>query len=275
MDPSADMTSESQEAAATLFALLYRPGPSWIEGKPITGQPLGPHRAYIEQLFAAGRVVLAGPFLDGPGGGFAVVRAADEARARALLADDPAISGGVFVGEVRHWFPMFDSARELRAGYEARREAACNVAVMRGVFAAVEAAVEGRGTTDFASAWDAYQRAYDPDVAIHEAPSLPYGGDYTGANAVSLHAQGFINAWQGLRTDDERALEPRFLAEGDCVAVLWRQRGHNPSTGERFDMPAMSLYAMREGRIIDSRMFHFDAGAVREFLERAGRGARK
>jgi uncharacterized protein (TIGR00369 family) len=116
-----------------------------------------------------------------------------------------------------------------------------------------------------------YQQAYDPEVVIHEAASLPYGGDYQGAADVARHALGFNAAWTDLQSHEERALEPQFFAAGDRVAVLWRQRAHNPWTGERFDMPVVSVYRMRAGRVVESRMLHFDAAAVRGFLERAQR----
>jgi ketosteroid isomerase-like protein/uncharacterized protein YciI len=251
--------------AATRFVLIYQPGPSWSEGRPLSEQPLGPHRAYIEKLFEAGAVVLAGPFLDAASGGFAIVRATAPAAAARILADDPAISGGVLRGEVRPWHPLFESARGQRP-LEAER----NLEAVRRIFALVEE----RGDAGASAArWQSYEGAYDRDVAIHEAGSLPYGGDYTGTGAVARHAQAFIATWASLQSGEERALEPEFLADGDRVAVLWRQRAHIPRTGERFDMPAVSIYRMRDGRVVDSRMFHFDAGAVRDFLERAKRAA--
>jgi uncharacterized protein len=38
-------------------------------------------------------------------------------------------------------------------------------------------------------------------------------------------------------------------------------------------MPAVSVYQMKDGRVVDSRMFHFDTAAVIGFLKRAGRPA--
>lgn len=64
-------------------------------------------------------------------------------------------------------------------------------------------------------------------------------------------------------------MEPEFFAEGNSVAVLWRQRAHDPRTGERFDMPAVGVYQMHDGRVVDARMFHFDSDAAASFLERA------
>jgi ketosteroid isomerase-like protein len=146
---------------------------------------------------------------------------------------------------------------------------ATNIAIVRRLFEAVET----RGDPeDFAARWAAYVAMYDPDVVIHETPSLPYGGDYSGDDAVARHAQAFSNAWQGLQSADDRRLEPHILADGDHVIVLWRQKGTS-ADGDRFDMPAVSVYQMKDGRVVDSRMFHFDAAAVTRFLERASRPA--
>ncbi len=241
-----------------MFALLYRPGPRWVRGEPLDRQPLAAHRAYLEGLARAGRVAIAGPLLDAAEG-LAVLRVADAEAAAAVLADDPAVHDGVLVGEVRRWLPLIG---DMAAG----QRATADVEAVRRVFAAVEA----RGDPAEREARRAvYRDCYAPEAAIHDAPSLPYGGDYEGLDAVERHAWGYNAAWNGLQDAAERALDPEFLAGGDRVAVLWRQRGHDPVTGERFDMPAVSVFELRGCRVVDARMFHFDAGAAAAFLERA------
>jgi hypothetical protein len=136
--------------------------------------------------------------------------------------------------------------------------AARNADIVRQLFAAVEHRDR-----------EAFMRAYDEGVVTHEAPSLPYGGEYRGASGVERHALEYTRAWDGLQGDEERRLDPEFIADGDRVAVLWRQRARHPTSGDTFDMPAVSIYRLRGGRIVESRMFHFDAGAVRDFLARA------
>jgi uncharacterized protein len=56
---------------------------------------MGRHSAYWRELLAHGRVVVFGPVAD-PNGvwGLGVFEAEDEAAARALVRDDPAISSG-------------------------------------------------------------------------------------------------------------------------------------------------------------------------------------
>lgn len=140
-----------------------------------------------------------------------------------------------------------------------------NIALIRRLFSAAE----NRGDSeDFATRWAAYEAMYDPKAVIHEAPSLPYGGDYSGPGAVANHARGFQQAWNGLQDHDARAMEPVFAATGDKVVVLWRQQGRSPS-GTSFDMPAVSVYRVEDGRVMDSRMFQFDSFAVGEFLAQA------
>jgi uncharacterized protein len=41
--------------------------------------------------------------------------------------------------------------------------------------------------------------AYHPEIVIHEAPSLPYGGDYHGHEGAISHVQAFYRTWEGLK----------------------------------------------------------------------------
>jgi hypothetical protein len=59
----------------------------------------------------------------------------------------------------------------------------------------------------------------------------------------------------------KRGLDPRFVAQGDHVAVLWRHKAENRETGGRIDLPAAGAYRFMDGMVIDSRMFHFDIAA--------------
>jgi uncharacterized protein len=108
--------------------------------------------------------------------------------------------------------------------------------------------------------------AYDPAIVIHEAPSLPYGGEYHGHAGALRHGEGFRAAWDRFQTDATRRLEPRIIAHGDHVAVLWRHRVANAETGDSLDLPALSVFRLRDARIVESRMFHFDTAALLRFL---------
>jgi len=255
---SAATTPTADAARGERYVLLYRLGPAWVAGLPVTDQALGPHRAYTQALFDAGRLAFAGPFLDDGGGGIAVLNVPDQAEAERILAADPAVASGVLEGEVRPCFPVVDSGRAL-AVRAARTDAAeRNAETVRRLYAAVE-------RRDGAAVW----QAHDGAAVIHEAPSLPYGGEYRGADGVRRHAAGYVATWGPLQGEEDRRLAPEIIAEGDRVAVLWRQRARNPVTGEPFDQPAVTVHRLAAGRVVESRMFHFDTHAVREFLDRS------
>ncbi len=85
-----------------IFALTYRPGPSWIPDTSVFEQPLGAHREYMRSLHEAGIVLLGGPYRDDTGG-FVAVKADSREHAVAILLADPAIEAGVMLGDVHPW----------------------------------------------------------------------------------------------------------------------------------------------------------------------------
>src|SRR5215475_11479152 len=113
-----------------------------------------------------------------------------------------------------------------------------------------------------------YFAAYHPDIRINEAPSLPYGGVYKGLEGVLRHAERFRATWDRYQPEDRRELEPEFLAAGDRIIVLWRLRALG-ANGDSVDLPAVSMYRLQDGKIIESRMYHFDTVALVRFLARA------
>jgi uncharacterized protein YciI len=93
---------ESTSASKSTFLVVYKPGPGWLRGKTLAEQPLREHGMYIRSLYSKGELKMGGPFQDGSGGA-AVVYAADEGAAKALLMKDPAVISGVFVFDLHPW----------------------------------------------------------------------------------------------------------------------------------------------------------------------------
>lgn len=128
-----------------------------------------------------------------------------------------------------------------------------NVEIIKGLFEAVEkrdpAGVLG---------------VYDENIEIREAASLPYGSEFRGLDGALRHAQGYRKTWDNLQSSAERTLDADFLDAGDYVIVLWRQKA---AGGERkFDSSAASVYKLRNGKIVESKMFQ-DTAAIRDFFE--------
>ena len=61
----------------------------------------GTHFERLQRLLAEGTLVLAGPTLGPINTGIAVIEAKDEAEARRLMEEDPAIASGIARGELR------------------------------------------------------------------------------------------------------------------------------------------------------------------------------
>lgn len=101
------------QAPAPLYICIYRVGPAWQAGKPLSAQDLGPHTAFIKRLLGEGRLFAGGRMLD-MDGGMAIVRAASAEEARAIFAVDPGLTSGLFVAEFHTWQAGFDSGKPLR-----------------------------------------------------------------------------------------------------------------------------------------------------------------
>jgi len=84
------------------FLVIYRPGPAWLPGKPVTEQPLKEHGKYILSLYISDSMKLAGPLTDNAGGAV-LLDVADESKAKAIVAEDPAVKFGIFIYELHPW----------------------------------------------------------------------------------------------------------------------------------------------------------------------------
>jgi uncharacterized protein YciI len=96
------VAQEAAPKAKTTYLVVYRPGPSWLAGKPLAGQPLRDHGRYMVELYGKGTLKFAGPFLDDSGGAM-VMEADTESDAQALVAADPAVKGAIMIADVRPW----------------------------------------------------------------------------------------------------------------------------------------------------------------------------
>jgi uncharacterized protein YciI len=97
----AQETFPPPEGKAT-YLIIYRPGPAWLAGKPVSAQPLKEHGKYMLSLYIKGSMKLAGPLADDAGGAV-LLAVADESEAKAIVAEDPAVKSGIFVYEMHPW----------------------------------------------------------------------------------------------------------------------------------------------------------------------------
>jgi uncharacterized protein YciI len=85
-----------------MYLVVYKPGPAWLEGKPLSEQPLREHFRYMVSLYAKGTLKFAGGFTDNTGGA-AAFEAANDNEAKSIAENDPAVLSKVFVYELHPW----------------------------------------------------------------------------------------------------------------------------------------------------------------------------
>jgi uncharacterized protein YciI len=92
----------AEEPTQPSYLCVYKPGPRWLQGKPLSEQPLREHGRYMLDLYKRGVMRLAGRFADGSGGAM-LFGASDDAAARAIVDADPAVVAQTFTYELRQW----------------------------------------------------------------------------------------------------------------------------------------------------------------------------
>src|SRR6266496_3546018 len=91
-----------QTATKATYLIIYRPGPAWLTGKSVMEQPLREYGKYMLSLYIKGSMKLAGPLTDNAGGAV-LLDVSNEAEARTIVANDPAVQSGIFVYEMHPW----------------------------------------------------------------------------------------------------------------------------------------------------------------------------
>src|SRR5262245_45206246 len=95
-------STQAAQPAQPSYLCVYRPGAKWLQGKPLSEQPLREHGRYLLDLYRRGIMRLAGRFADGSGGAM-LFGADDDASAQAIVAADPAVVAQTFTYELRQW----------------------------------------------------------------------------------------------------------------------------------------------------------------------------
>ena len=97
-----ETASPHETATKGTYLVFYRPGPAWLTGKSVMEQPLKEHGKYMLSLYMKGSMKLAGPLTDNAGGAV-LLEVSNEAEAKGIAADDPAVKSGIFVYEMHPW----------------------------------------------------------------------------------------------------------------------------------------------------------------------------
>jgi uncharacterized protein YciI len=258
MTHTADPRGNEEPASVAACVALYTAGPEPTD--PTERSKLWhQHLDHLSGLHEDGLLLFAGPFGDAPNGpeGFAVFPCSDLRAVESFVQADPAV-GQLLTTTVRPWTPVLGLERLPRQG-----EPGIVIVekTVRRLF------VDGVAKRDAEAYFD---RTYHPGVTIHEAPSLPYGGEYHGLKAAGEHALAFIRTFDALQGEAQRDMSPRIIATDSEAFVVWTLRAQRPGDPEPSEFPALSHYRFEDDRIIEARMCLFDTAAVVKFLQEKG-----
>jgi ketosteroid isomerase-like protein len=108
----------------------------------------------------------------------------------------------------------------------------------------------------------AMEAVLDPQVVVHEAESLPFGGRHVGIDAfIALQRRVFL-LWRETRVEVHR-----MIAQDDSVVVMATMHATAKGSGEPLAMPIAEFWRVSEGRIVEVRPYYFD---TRKFLDTLG-----
>jgi uncharacterized protein len=114
-------------------------------------------------------------------------------------------------------------------------------------------AAGGPGSASF----DTLAPFFAPDVVLHQAESLPYGGNWRGHDGMErfFHAMS-----QALEAFD--MVEQEFLSTAETAVVLTRVHARARATGRELDFPILQTIRVVDGRIAEVRPFYWDTAAI-------------
>jgi ketosteroid isomerase-like protein len=98
-----------------------------------------------------------------------------------------------------------------------------------------------------------------PDVAIHEAESLPYGGTYRGPEGFGQLVGRLLEVFE--KTD---LAVDRILDAGDHIVAELRGTMQVRATGERFPVRVAEIWRLCDGKVVELRPFYWDTALVVE-----------
>ncbi|MFH8933964.1 nuclear transport factor 2 family protein [Streptomyces griseosporeus] len=127
--------------------------------------------------------------------------------------------------------------------------------VLTGMYAA-EAEYLAAGGPGEAS-FDLLAPFFAPDVELHQADSLPYGGTWRGHKGI---AQFFLRMGEVWESFD--MVEQEFLATGETAVVLTHVRARARATGRELSFPILQAITVKDGQISEVRPFYWDTRAI-------------
>jgi ketosteroid isomerase-like protein len=114
-------------------------------------------------------------------------------------------------------------------------------------------AAGGPGTASF----DSLASFFAPDVVLHQAEGLPYGGIWRGHGGMKQFFLAMSATWAAFEM-----IEQEFLSTADTAVVLTYVHARSRATGRELDFPILQTIRVVDGRIAEVRPFYWDTAAI-------------
>lgn len=131
--------------------------------------------------------------------------------------------------------------------------------VLRAFYAA-EASYLAAGGPKAAST-EVFAECLHPDIVIHEAASLPYGGQWCGLDGVAAFMAKLSETYDSATVKDRS-----ITVDGPVVVVMARSIVRSRRTGRSMENTVLQRNLVVDGLITEMRPFHWDTAAVRELI---------
>jgi uncharacterized protein len=127
--------------------------------------------------------------------------------------------------------------------------------VLRAMYAAESEylAAGGPGTASF----DTLAPYFAPDVVLHQAATLPYGGIWRGHDGMEQFFLAMSRTWEAFEMVDQE-----FLSTSETAVVLTQVHARSRATGRELDFPILQTIHVVDARIAEVRPFYWDTAAI-------------
>jgi uncharacterized protein len=129
------------------------------------------------------------------------------------------------------------------------------LAVLRGMYAAEQVYLDAGGPGR--AGFEPLAPFFAPDVVLHQAEALPYGGIWRGHAGMERFFAAMSAAWESFEM-----LEQTFHPDGDVVVVRTDVRATARATGRRLEFPILQSVRVAEGRITEIWPFYWDTATI-------------
>jgi ketosteroid isomerase-like protein len=114
-------------------------------------------------------------------------------------------------------------------------------------------AAGGPGKADFAL----LAPYFGPDVVLHQADALPYGGEWRGHAGMERFFLAMAGAWATFEM-----VEQEFLSNDNPLVVHTLVRATGRATGRQLEFAILQKIVVRSGQIREIWPFYWDTAAI-------------